>query len=299
MSLSKEVLEEAGLISKRTKAVYDYEFIKALRELPWREWFDHAETFRCRTDYLEAIPQWISSSRLNRIEGLERFKIRHLINGTTQTFDEAYQKYATRRLRFFKGEYAYHRRVVPEWKFLEDEPLASNDYVIVSAPFCSTGDVHPQMNEMLDQALRLQVPVIVDCAYFGTCVDLKLSVDHPAIESVSFSLSKGLGLGDIRSGVRFSNIKDKLPISQQNDYDHTVLCAAKIGLFMMNRFSPDQVPLKFRDAQLDVCRELGVTPTKCMHLALADQHWPDYMIDGTYYRVGIRDLVKARKQNKI
>jgi hypothetical protein len=150
------------------------------------------------------------------------------------------------------------------------------------------------MYEIFDEAHKLEIPVIVDCAYFGTCEDFHIDVTHPVIESVSFSLTKGTGLGDIRSGVRYSNIEDKLPICQHNDYDHTVLAAARIGLYMMEIFPPDHIPNKFSAVQKEVCAELGLTPTKCMHLALGDESWSEYAVDKVYNRVGIRELVKAR-----
>ena len=152
---------------------------------------------------------------------------------------------------------------------------------------------------LLDSCYDLKVPVIVDCAYIGTSVDVDFSVEHPAIESVSFSLTKGTGLGHIRSGVRYSNIDDDFPIAQQNRYDHTVLGAARIGMYFIDYLgSPDFIPNRYRQHQLSVCADAKLTPTKCMHIALGDSNWSDFNVDG-YNRIGIRNLVKARKQDRI
>lgn len=298
--MNREELEAKELISRKTNAVYDFRFIQLLKSLPWGEWYEQDRPLFCRERYLETIDRWIHQSKLNRIAGLERFHVRHLINGTTQTFDEAYFTHGARRLRFFRGEYAYHRRVFRNWLFLEDAPLQARDFVIVSAPFCSTGDVHPRMSELLDEAERLGVPVIVDCAYFGTCEDFYLDVSHPAIESVSFSLTKGLGMGDIRSGIRYSNLSGHTPISQQNEYDHTILAAARIGLYMMENVGPDFIPETYSRAQKSACQDAGLIPTKCMHLALAeDATWDEYRVDDLYRRVGIRNFVKARRRGEV
>lgn len=290
--LKKHFLDQE-LLSTKTFAIFDYDFIKALQKMPLHEWLAVPAPFRCREEYLEFYCHWIQSSRLNSIKGLESFPRRDLINGTTQTFDEAYMKYAHRRLRLFRGEYRYHTRCVPSWQFIEDEPLAINDYVIVSAPFCSTGDVHPQMLELLETCSRLHIPVILDCAYFGTCADFHLDVNHPAIESVSFSLSKGTGMGDVRSGIRFSHLNDNFPICQQNNYNHTVLFAAKVGLYMMQTFSPDFIPERYQSVQKAVCKKLEITPTKCMHLALGDSTWSEFRVDDKYNRIGLRELVRT------
>ena len=296
----KKSLIEQELVSKKTQAVYDAKFVTLFKEIPWAKWFtDHSDPLNCRLDYLWVYKNYLANMKLNRIDGLDRFQHRHLINGTTQTFDESYHRYANRRLRFYRGEYAYHRRIVKDWKFIEDAPIAENDYVIVSVPHCTTGDVPVDFYSMLDSCYDLKVPVIVDCAYIGTSVDVDFSVEHPAIESVSFSLTKGTGLGHIRSGVRYSNIDDDFPIAQQNRYDHTVLGAARIGMYFIDYLgSPDFIPNRYRQHQLSVCADAKLTPTKCMHIALGDSNWSDFNVDG-YNRIGIRNLVKARKQDRI
>ncbi len=289
-----------ALVLNRTFAVYDGLFFRALKELPWNQWFKEEERpLFCRDRYLERITEWILSSKTNSITGMDRFSRRDLINGTTQSFDDAYYRHRNKRLRFFRGEYAYHRRVFSNWMFLEDAALDKNDFVILSQPFCSTGDTHPQMAELLRDAESIGVPVILDCAYFGTCAGVNFQFDANCIESVSFSLTKGLGLGDIRSGIRFSNLRDPSPIQQHNDYHHTVLAAARIGLYMMDLFSADHIPTKYREAQRSICDDLGVQPTRCMHLALGGTGWEEFTVDGRYQTLGIRDLVKQRQLGKI
>jgi hypothetical protein len=294
--LSREKLEAEGLITNKTPAVYDPLFTKLLKGLPWASWFESEDPLNCRLNYLETYSGWIQKTQLNKVLGLERFHRTDLINGTTQTFDEAYFKYASKRLRVFRGEYAYHRRVFLNHAFIEDEPLASNDFVIVSAPFCSSGEVHPRMQRILDQAHELKIPVIVDAAYFGTCYGLTLDFTHPAIESVSFSLTKGSGLGHIRSGIRFSNLDDQNPICQQNNYNHTILAAAKIGLHMMANLEPDHIPLKYMQIQQSLCQELGLHASPCIHLALGDDAWEAHRIDGRYNRIGLTHLIRERRK---
>ena len=297
--MSARIPQMRELVMNRVLSVYDGQFTKALREIPWESWHRENRPFFCRKEYLDAYREWILSSRLNRIAGLERFRETHLINGTTQTFDEAYFKHKSRRLRTFRGEYGYHRRVMGMASFLEDAPLEANDFAIVSAPFSATGSLHPGFYPLLDEAAGLGVPVIVDCAFFGTCAGFTLNLDHPAIESASFSLTKGLGLGDIRSGVRFSNTNDHNPICEQNRYDHTILAAARIGLYMMKRFPPDHIPTRFQGIQREVCSELGIEPSPCMHIALGGPEWDHFKVDGKYNTLGIRELVKARSKGLV
>lgn len=287
-------------INHKTFSVYDYQFLLHLKEAPLSEWLNHSPPFDCQDEYLERIHHLIHQCRSNQVEGLERFSQRHLINGTTQSFDECYLRNSSKRLRIFKGEYAYHKRVNPDFCFLEDAPLDENDYIIISLPFCSTGDIHPQMYEIITQAEQKNIPVEIDCAYFGTCHSIDFDLSSAAIVAVSFSLSKGMGMGDIRSGIRYSDFDDDFPIAQQNNYRHTVKFAAKMGIHMMKRFDFDYIPNLYREHQESVCHDLEITPTKCMHLALStkEKH-PEFIVDDLYYRVGIREAVKKRKQGRI
>lgn len=282
------------LITARKHSVFDPLFTKALKEIPWAEWLEIPGPFLCREEFIFKMHGWIMGSQLNSVCGLERFTARHLIIGTTQSFDEFYLRYAKRRLRVFRGEYAYHGRILKNSVFLEDSPLDRGDYIILSMPFAATGEIHPRMMDILDQALLLEVPVLIDSAYFGTCADIAFDYRHPAIESVSFSLTKGLGMGDMRCGVRYSFYEDDFPIAQQNKYNHTVLASAKIGIYMMEKFSADHIPNRFRETQREVCAELGLSPSRCMHIAIGDSSWDHLQTDGLYNSLGLRDLIKAR-----
>lgn len=289
--------ELRSLLSKKTHAVYDYQFQVALADIPWREWLSVPDYFRCRDEYLDTFHAWIHSSKLNKFKGLERFSKRDVIVGTTQTFDEAHYRYRHRMMKVLKGEYAYHKRVVQSCTFIDNFSLDRNDWLMISVPFCSTGGVHPRFYDLMGDATKLGVPVIVDCAYFGTCYDVEVDLSFDCIKSVSFSLSKGLGMGDMRTGIRYSDYDDSLPIRQQNDHQHLVLSNAKIGNYMMQKFSPDFIPDKYMSSQQELCDLLNLSPTKCIHLAHDNEKKREWLIDDKYYRVGIRDSVKNYYKN--
>jgi len=296
--------EMAEYLTQKTQSVYDHEFYIKLQEVPLSEWMAKPSPLHCKDDYLEKINSLIITCKENSIEGLNRFKKRDLIFGTTQSFDEAYLRYCERRLRIYRGEYAYHKRVMEDFVFVEDEEIQKHDFLIVSLPFCSTGSIPEggwiNFEKTLDRCLALGVPVEVDCAYFGTCYGLEFNFNHPAIKAVSFSLSKGMGLGDIRSGIRYSNYEDSMPIRQQNLYNHLPLLNAKVGIFMMETFNFDYLPMTYKAIQQEVCAKLNIEATPCVHLALGNsKDHEDFIIDGSYYRLGLRDILKLKKKGKL
>lgn len=100
------------------------------------------------TEYLETYTQWITNSNRNQLLGLEQYVSRSFIHGTIQCFDHFYLKYSTRRFRFFRGEFMYHKASMKsslEWAWLNDSGIESNDAVIISVPFSDFGTKHPDL----------------------------------------------------------------------------------------------------------------------------------------------------------
>lgn len=297
MNISKLIQENK--IDKEQHAIFDYKFQTTMRNAPWYEWLDKPGFFEVLDEYIVTIDKWIHSTKRNTIKGLENYPIKDMIIGTTQAFDEAYFEFKGKKLRIFRGEYGYHTRIFGSYP-LDDENgeylgLNENEWVILSHPFSGTGDEHPHLYRMLDDALEKNVPVLIDCAWLGTCTDINFDFTHPAITYVCFSLSKGTGMGHLRNGIRYSRKRNEGIINFQNDYNHLLLVTAQLGINQMKNISPDFIPDKYYEAYLKVCEDLGVQPTKCAHIAIAPsgEPWDDF-INGLYNKIGIRQLVKEK-----
>ena len=309
----KKILKDnSKLFKHQHHAIFDPNFQKSLSELPWKEEFEAPGFWECKEKFLENIDAWIRTTKLNKIEGLDRFKQKHIIIGTTQALDESYFRYKDKRLRFYRGEYHYHRRILNEWEFIDteyphddiQEPIQKNDWVIISMPFCGNGNQVPFLQETLDSCLEKDVPVLIDCAWYGTCYDITIDVNHPAIKEVCFSLSKSLGLGHSRIGIRYSNFLDGT-IAVTNDYNHLTLSMAHIANHQMNNFSCDFIPNKYLNWHKELCKEFKLFETKCMHIALGPHEFPwtfstsSFLDDEKYVKIGIREALKARRQGKL
>ena len=59
-------------------------------------------------EFTENFYNWINSSTLNNLQGLDLFPSKRLVCGTAQAFDHFYLKHKARRFRFYKGEFMYH-----------------------------------------------------------------------------------------------------------------------------------------------------------------------------------------------
>ena len=303
-------------------AIYDIEFQRHLKNAPWAHWLSQKYYFNVVDEYIDTFIHWIYSSKNNKFSKdlkseSKRYKRKDIIIGTTQSFDEAYFRYKNRRLRLFRGEYGYHTRCYTNYSYLDHppkgndsigewaEPLGVKDWVILSHPFCGTGDQHPRLKELFDKCEEKNIPLLLDCAWFGTCYDLNFdSLNHPAITEVSFSLSKGIGLGYMRTGLRFSNYpeKENMPIAQHNFYKHLALSHCQIGIYQMKEFSPDWQAYKYLKWYEQLCESYNLLKTKCLHvsrLPLESPYAPHFLIDGTYAKVGVREAFKAIKKKEL
>lgn len=242
------------------------------------------------TMFVEEYRKWILTSKLNTVIGLDQFPIAAYSNGTTEAFDKFYLKNYTRRFRCFKGEYMYHqaswRNYFPNWEFIETDPIAKNDAVVISLPFSDLGGEHPMMKTVLDQCMKLGVPVLVDCAYFGICRDITFDFTHPAITDLTFSLSKFLPVAHLRIGIRFTRYDDddSLLVSHKTRYINRLGCA--VGLEIFKNYTPDSIYTKFSTQQTNLCSKLSVTPSNCVIFGIDySNNYPEYNRGATTNRL--------------
>lgn len=235
------------------------------------------------TRFLSLYIEWIKSTKNNTINGLEQYPYACFTNGTTESFDKFYAKHSTRRFRFFKGEFVYHRLSCRnnnyDWAFLEDSTLDKNDVVIISLPFSDTGNQHDQLNHVLDTCDQLDIPVLLDCAYFGICNGLDFNFTHKCVKEITFSLSKTFYSAYIRIGARFTRQDDDDPLFVTNKMGYVNRLSAQIGINLLNHFGPDYIFDKYRSRQIEYCNILNVESSSCVLFGIGDNRWNDYNRD--------------------
>ncbi len=287
-----------GQLMRGAVPIIDLDILHHIQHLPFSSFFCHTNDKSMDTgiqaEYLSFLPTWIQRSKLNRVVGLERFPLRRLTSGNTQAFDDFYIRHHDRTFKFLPGEYPYLSKYVRSWALLDDHTgLTRKDALVMSAPFSGTGNLHPRFYELLERASNIDIPVLIDCAFFGITRDLDLRLDHRCIEAVCFSLSKAFGAGCFRSGIEFSK-QNGGPTSIQNEWVYVQLLSAKIGLEIARSYSPDYIPDKYRARQLEICEEYGLTTSDTVVFGLGDQRFDYFDIDGVVNRVCVTPAIKAR-----
>jgi hypothetical protein len=230
--------------------------------------------------FLDTYYQWIQCGQLNQFKNLDKFAVKAFSNGTTEGFDKFYLRNGHRRFRCFRGEYMYHgaswKLYSPAWRFIEDEPLYSNDAVVISLPFSDTGNQHSKMDEMLDRCKFLGIPVLVDCAFVGICQNINFDFDHPAITDITFSLSKTFPVANLRIGMRLTrdDNDDGLLVHTKTNYNNRL--GAAVGLDLIAKYSVDWNVERYQEQQITLCQELDIIPSNTVIFGLGDERYQQY-----------------------
>ncbi len=276
------------LSTKRQRPMYLSDYTKFRESLSMK---DYPRDPHAYTEYfLEQIDEWINSHEMCRYIGLEDFQYRDAILGTTQFLDELHYHHKN-EIVVIEGEYKYHRRLT-DWSVQETvgkyNILPGNTFV-VSYPSCMTTSTIKDFNDILDHCYEIGVPVHIDGAWFGMCRNFEFDVRHPAIQSVAVSLSKSLGLGSQRIGIRYSRNKQVGPISVMNDFRYANVSDMWLGVEFMKEFGTDHLWKRYGHLYSKVCKDFGLTELDAIHVALGPEE-EEYgirtplrmLIDGVY-----------------
>jgi len=263
----------------RPQSMYDSEVHNYIQEILTSGENFASEPEKLIEDFKNKFHNWLISSKLNKIDGFDQFKDRDVILGVTQFLDDLWQ---TRKCVVLENEYRYHWRLYGDnLTVKKPEELAEGDNLIVSMPFPYYGDIHPDMKKIIDICNERNVKVHIDACWYGACRDIQFSISEPSIKSIAFSLSKSLGLGANRIGVRYCRERWTGPVSIINDFAMNSQILLWMGIKFIDRFGADFWQNKYGEAYKKICEEYNLTPTKAIHLAWDGKH-----------PVGVRPLLR-------
>lgn len=269
------------------------------RPIPNRDVYEFVTTEIKNTNLydLDKIPEfcenylnWIQSTKLNNLIGLDNFNSKQYVHGTSQSFDFFYLSHPRKRMRCFKGDFAYHRlswRDNFDWLYLEDDIIREGDAVIMSVPFSDSGDIHPQTDFILNICDELDVPVFIDCAYMIIARDIDFDFNRECIQGVSFSMSKGFyGAEKLRIGLRLTRDYQDDPVEVFNSMQMLNTVGVHVGQKIIDNYSVDYNTETYRDKQEELCNQLKIGYSKCVLFGITDKNHPQFkdFDRGTDYR---------------
>lgn len=232
------------------------------------------------SEFVDSAHWWILNHPTNQIIGLDQLQ-KDFSVGTTQSFESFYWRHRHRRMRCFVGEYFYHLKVWAatdtNWSFItESDPLQENDAVVISVPFCDTGNQIADLDSILNHCDQLGIPVLIDCCYYTISSGITVNVEHPCIDTVAFSLSKAFPIANLRIGLRYTKpgIFDGQYLMNSISYNNNL--SAYIGTRIIERFACDYIYRTYQDRQQILCDYFGWEPSQSVIFALGDDRWSMY-----------------------
>jgi hypothetical protein len=217
--------------------------------------------------FKDTFVKWLDNHKYSSFTGLGAFKHKDIINGCTQFIDDLYQRCGT--LQTFENDYKYHWRLNNDIVYATTDTLDPNKELLISMPFPFYGDVHPDMQEILDAAHEKNIPVHIDGAWISCIRDIEFDFDHPAIQTVGISLSKG-GMGGNRIGLRFARKRPEGAVTIMNDFNMNSQALVSMGIKFMEELGPEYFWTQYKDHYAKVCEDFDLQPTKAIHLASKD-----------------------------
>lgn len=218
------------------------------------------------SDFITECSNYIGSTQINSLIGLDKFNRKDIIIGCTQYIDNLYMQGPVQTIT---GDYRYHNRL--GLSTINDVGnLIPNVPLIIAMPFPSTGDIHISMEEILDECVKKDIPVHIDGAWIGCCRNIVFDFNHSSIKSVGISLSKGLGLGWNRVGIRYTVEPVQDSISIMNDFNMNNRALITIAKYFIDNVRPDYLWWKHNINYSKICRDFNLTETNCIYLALRD-----------------------------
>jgi len=229
--------------------------------------------------FKNSFTNWLLSHQSSTVVGLDQYQI-DFSAGTTQSFDSFYLRYRNRKFRCYTGEYFYHLKTwisnQISWSFITDaDPVSSNDAVVISMPFCDTGSLYPDYDQLISVCEKLGVPVLVDCCYYPISGGISIDVRSSCIDTVAFSLSKAFPVANLRIGIRYTrDTVDGQKLHDSINYNNTL--SAYVGARIIDQFSSDYIYNKYRDQQQSVCDYFELTPGNSVMFAVGNSDWELY-----------------------
>jgi hypothetical protein len=250
---------------ERPKPLSDKHIELEIQEILHGNW-SHDISDQIYVDFKEHCESWIVGSKLNALTGLDIFARKDIIIGCTQFIDNIYMQGPVQVLR---GDYRYHERL--GLAYVKDVgSLIPNIPLIIAMPFPSIGAPHQDIEEILHECKIKNIAVHIDGAWVSCCRGVAFDFSHPSIKSVGISLSKGLGLGWNRIGLRWTKDTKADSISIMNDFNMNCRVLAKIGLHFVQKFPSDYLWNTYGHLNQQVCNDFNLTQTNSIYLALRD-----------------------------
>lgn len=293
----KECRQAVKSFYSKSRAINDESVVDHVKKAPdvYNMMMDNSLIARFQNNFTS----WIQKNKFNTCSGLELYEP-DISQGSTQSFDSFFLRHPDKKHKFFLGEYLYHivvkKNLGQKWSFIADHrELIQGDALILSVPFCDTGNAPSQLQQILTHCTEQQIPVLLDLSYYTISHGIDIDLNFDCIDTVAFSLSKTFPVAYARIGMRYTRRKsmDGQKLHSKINYDNRI--SAGIGLHIIQKFPSDYVVEKYLDFYHRVASKLDLYPSQTMIFADGSSDWSSYGRKELLTAYGLEDDSKFYK----
>jgi hypothetical protein len=253
-----------------------------------------------QSEFLDNFFEWIKSSKLNNLIGLDDFTNKKLCAGTAQAFDHFYWRNKDRTFRTFPGEFMYHGAVLKHGgkhqSIIKNDLILPNQAVIVSVPFSDYGKQHDDLERILELCYKNGNPVLLDFAYYPCTKNINLDLSkYPCVKTVTFSISKAFyGAEFLRVGMRLEREDKDDGIDVFNSVEMVNRVSLSIANSLIKAYDVDYNWHNYASAYIEACNEYNLEYTDCIMFGLGGAEYVDYNRGTSVNRICISEIIGSK-----
>jgi hypothetical protein len=202
------------------------------------------------------------------LNGIETFDDAGIIIGCHHYIDSILIQHGVRNVQVLEHDYSYYSRLLPGRVFSSVNNLRPDTPLIIATPFPGFTTVHPDYDNILQEAYEKNVEVHLDGAWLSCSKGISLNLHHPSIRSIGISLSKGYGASWNRVGVRYTkNTLDSDPITIFNKAKMAPESVVRNGILLLDNVPTDYLWTTYQDAYNEIVNECDLEPGNILFAA--------------------------------
>lgn len=211
---------------------------------------------------------WLHDSDHFTLNGIKQFEHKEIIIGCHHYLDGLLVKYGQDNLQVLEHDYRYYQRLNPNRKWAIPGELKKGKPLVIATPFPGYTGIHPEFNNILDEAEEKNIDVHLDCAWLSCSKDITIDLTRPCIKTFGVSLSKGYGAGWNRIGVRFSKSIDETdPITIYDKVNMAPEPAVVAGILLLDHVPKGYLWNTYGEAYNEVIKEFDLEPGNILFAA--------------------------------
>ena len=191
-------------------------------------------------EFKENFNYYVKNNSGFNLDNIELFPHKEIIIGCHHYLDGLMIKHGRENLQVLEHDYTYYQRLDTKRKWSIPGSLRPNTPLVIATPFPGYLGLHPQFEDILQEATEKNIDVHLDGAWLSCSTGITVDLDWSCIKSIGISLSKGYHASWNRIGLRYTRNEDLHdPITI---YDRSRMCpqtTAIAGILLLENVPMD------------------------------------------------------------